>query len=53
VLGATVYGYIAGISTLMLLGRPEVREAYGLYAPRRARRYRYDEGREPYDEERW
>jgi hypothetical protein len=53
VLGATVYGYIAGISTLMLLGRPEVKEAYGLYVPRRPRRYRYDERREPYDEERW
>jgi hypothetical protein len=62
VLAATVYGYIAGISTLTLLARPDVKEAYGLYAPRRGRprrdyyddrRERYDDGRERYEEERW
>jgi hypothetical protein len=62
ILAATVYGYIAGISTLALLGRPDVKEAYGLYMPRRGgprreryddRRERYDDRRERYDDERW
>jgi hypothetical protein len=62
VLAATVYGYIAGISTLTLLGRPDVKAAYGLYMPRRRgprrdyyddRRERYDDRRDRYEDERW
>src|SRR5262249_35517396 len=51
VLAATVYGYIAGISTLTLLARPDVKEAYGLYMPRRGRPRRdyYDDRRPPHD----
>jgi hypothetical protein len=51
---ATVYGYIAGISTLTLLGRPDIKEAYGLYMPRRGGpwRERYDDRRERYEDER-
>ena len=54
-LAGTVYGYIAGISTLMLLARPDIKAAYGLYPSRRSgrRRPRYDDGRAPYDDERW
>jgi hypothetical protein len=47
-LGAIVYGFIAGCMTLSILGRPEVRQAYGLYAPRRRRR-RYDYDRYEHD----
>jgi hypothetical protein len=61
-LAGTVYGYIAGIATLTLLGRTDVKEAYGLYMPRRGgprrdwyddRRDRYDDRRNRYGEERW
>jgi uncharacterized membrane protein YhaH (DUF805 family) len=47
-LGAIVYGFLAGCMTLSLLGRPEVKQAYGVYVPRRRRR-RYEYDRPEYD----
>jgi LSD1 subclass zinc finger protein len=50
-LAAVVIGFIAGCGTIGLLGRPDVREAYGLPGPRRRPREPWD--RPGYDEERW
>jgi hypothetical protein len=51
-LAAVVVGFLVGCATIGLLGRPDVRQAYGLPGPRRRppepwRRPGYDEGRRP------
>jgi hypothetical protein len=52
---ATVYGFIAGISTLTLLARPAVQEAFAANEPRwdGPRGEDYDDRRGRYDDQRW
>ncbi len=50
-LAAVVIGFVAGCGTVGLLGRPDVREAYGLPVPRRRPREPWPQP--GYNEERW